>query len=288
MGFESMSFKDNSQKWGLSLLLQAAWKLSSIDWTSIKGRVYIQQGEETALLYLFYCFLWFLHGRKGIKYSLTVAGREQLPAFLPTTQDTIPQTTVHYGTSDPRRKLLSCIINCTAWLYHLSRMLPTHWFDIILQRRKEVSSCHTQAFCLLHIHFHFVAGLKRATKHSEVQHYCTWPLSSFHPRIQPHKWSATVKMLFQNDSCWTSAEYHWSDHHLQIHSHLPAPKSHWVTMVPSHWVKNEEYGHDPTAQRSDPRYEQDRSSASALLLPYLYKPSVSEANTSARYGTNLT
>lgn len=52
-----------------------------------------------------------------------------------------------------------------------SDIVPTYWFDIILQRRKEVSSCHTQALCLLHIHFHFVAGLIKATKDTEVLQY---------------------------------------------------------------------------------------------------------------------
>lgn len=72
--------------------------------------------------------------------------------------------------------------------YYRSYIMPTYWFDIILQWCKEVSSCHTQALCLLHIHFHFVAGLIKAIKDTEVQQHRIQPLpspSNFRPQIQP-------------------------------------------------------------------------------------------------------
>ena len=82
--------------------------------------------------------------------------------------------------------------------YYRRYMVPTYRFDIILQRCKEVSSCHTQALCLLHIHFHFVAGLIKAMKDTEIQRYCTRPLINFHARIQPCSWSVSIKKMLLN------------------------------------------------------------------------------------------
>ena len=47
------------------------------------------------------------------------------------------------------------------FLTYASLDICTHWFDIILQRSKEVSSRHLQALCFLHVHFHFSTGLMR-------------------------------------------------------------------------------------------------------------------------------
>ena len=47
------------------------------------------------------------------------------------------------------------------FLTYASLDICTHWFDIIFQRSKEVPSCHLQALCFLHVHFHFSTGLMR-------------------------------------------------------------------------------------------------------------------------------
>jgi len=108
--------------------------------------------------------------------------------------------------------------------YYRSCKVPTYWFDIILQRCKEVSSGHTQALCLLHIHFHFVAGLIKAIKDTEVQQYRTPPLINFHPQIQPRGQSASIrKMLFNKTFVGTQAGYHWSNHHLHRATSIRQP-----------------------------------------------------------------
>lgn len=57
----------------------------------------------------------------------------------------------------------------TALWAHTPLDLHTHRFDIILQGSEEVPSCHLQALCLLHVYFHFCAGLKEIKQDRELK-----------------------------------------------------------------------------------------------------------------------